>query len=345
MIRIRGHYHDGHSSRARAVDVCFFPDGAVVIEGPDLSLRFSLTALRISPRLGRTPRVLTLPDGANCEIPDDDALERHLRAISSVSGASRFVALFERYWSTAILAVALTVASMVLIVRYGIPALAERVAHALPVSVDERLGEGALLALDETFFEYSELDDERRAALREMFVSLHAQRDIELTPRLVFRDGGPIGANAFALPSGIVVVTDQLVELAENTDEIAGVFAHELGHVVHRHALRSVLQQAGVAVMLAAAMGDLASISSLAATLPVFLVELEYSRAFEREADAYAISLLLDGDRPPEALAEMLERLFEATGASEIPEYLSTHPNSDERARAIRDRRGDFTVP
>lgn len=339
MIRVAGHYHDGRFSRLHHVEICFYPDGAVTIEGEDISLRLSLDALRVSPRLGRTPRVLTLPDGASCEVPDDDALDRHLAAAPTSSGAPRFVAMLERYWSTVLLAVAASVAGLLLFIQFGVPALAHRVAHALPTAVDEALGEGALTALDEAFFEPSEVDDATQAELREIFAILETHSDTELTPQLVFRDGGAIGANAFALPSGIVVVTDQLVKLAEGTDQVAGVLAHELGHVAHRHALRSVLQQAGVAVMVAAAMGDVASISALAATLPVVLVELQYSRRFEREADAYAVSLLERSGLPPDALAEMLERLSEEAGGTEIPEYLSTHPDTRERIRAIRGQR------
>ena len=345
MIRAEGHYHDGRSSRVHDVEICFYPDGVVTIQGEGLSLRFPLDTLRISPRLGRTPRVLTLPDGAICEIPDGDALDRHLAAALTSSGAPRFVTMLERYWPSALLAVAASVAGLLLIIQVGVPALAHRVAHALPTAVDETLGEGALAALDEAFFEPSELDEATRTELREIFASLESQSDTELTPQLVFRDGGPIGANAFALPSGIVVITDQLVALAEGTDQVAGVLAHELGHVVHRHALRSVLQQAGVAVMIAATMGDVASISSLAATLPVVVVELQYSRRFESEADAYAVSLLEKRGLPPEALAEMLERLSEGAGEVEIPEYLSTHPDTQERIRAIRGQRSKNSAP
>jgi Zn-dependent protease with chaperone function len=336
VIRVEGHYCDGRSSRVRRVEICFFSDGAVTIEGEGLSLRLFVQALRISPRLGRTPRVLTLPDGASCEIPDDDALDRHLAAAPPSSGAPRFVAMLERHWSTALIAVAAIVVALLLIVRFGVPALASRVAHALPTAVDEKLGEGTLKALDETLFEPSGLDEATRAELGEIFASLASGSGAELTPQLVFRDGGPIGANAFALPSGIVVVTDQLVRLAEGSIQVAGVLAHELGHVAHRHALRSVLQQAGVAVMVAAAMGDVASISSLAATLPVIMVELQYSRRFEREADAYAVSLLEERGLPAEALAEMLERLSEEAAGVGLPEYLSTHPDTRERIRTIR---------
>ncbi|HEY5658306.1 MAG TPA: M48 family metallopeptidase [Myxococcota bacterium] len=336
MIRLAGQYHDGQTSRVREVEVCFHRDGAVSFEGENLSLRVLLGALRVSPRVGRTRRVLTLPDGASCEVPDDDALDDFLAAAHRGSGAPRFVALLERHWPAALVAALVTLAGLASLVLFGVPALANLIAHTLPPAVDETLGEGALATLDQAFFAPSALDDAARAELREIFDSLEGRREMALTPQLVFRDGGPLGANAFALPSGIVVVTDQLVALANDTDQVTAVLAHELGHVAHRHALRSVLQQAGVAVMVAAAMGDIASISSLAATLPVVLVKLQYSRRFEREADAYAVPLLAESGVPPGALAEMLDRLSQAAADAELPEYLSTHPDTRERIRAIR---------
>jgi Zn-dependent protease with chaperone function len=172
--------------------------------------------------------------------------------------------------------------------------------------------------------------------LTQLFESLRAGEGIEPSPRLVFRDGGAAGANAFALPSGLVVVTDAFVALAGSEAELAAVLAHELGHVRHRHALRSLLQDAGVGVLIAGALGDFVSISSLAATLPTLLVELQYSRRFESEADLYAVALLERRGLPAAALADALERLERAHGGDALPSYLSTHPATGRRVRVIR---------
>ena len=86
-----------------------------------------------------------------------------------------------------------------------------------------------------------------------------------------------MGANAFALPNGTIVVTDDLVKLAEHDDELVAVLAHEIGHVVSRHALRRVLQDSGVMLLVAGITGDIVSISSLAAALPTLLIEAKYS--------------------------------------------------------------------
>ena len=105
--------------------------------------------------------------------------------------------------------------------------------------------------------------------------------------RLEFRQGGLIGANAFALPSGIIVMTDELVEMAETDDELVAVLAHEVGHVRGRHALRQLLQAAGVSALAFALLGDVSSISALLSAAPA-LLHAKHSRDFEREADGFA---------------------------------------------------------
>jgi Zn-dependent protease with chaperone function len=106
---------------------------------------------------------------------------------------------------------------------------------------------------------------------------------------LKFRGGGKIGANAFALPGGFVVLTDELVALAETDLEIIAVLMHELGHVEMRHTLRQTLQGALPGLLLAAMTGD---VDSLASGLPAALMQLRYSRQMETEADAYALASL-----------------------------------------------------
>src|SRR5690606_4047665 len=127
--------------------------------------------------------------------------------------------------------------------------------------------------------------------------------------RIEFRRGGDFGANALALPHGALVVTDELVFLLEDDRELLGVLAHEIGHVVHRHALRSVLQNSAVFVVIALVTGDVSSGAVLGGALPAFLLQRRFSRAFEREADAHALATLRAAKIPPQHFAEALERL------------------------------------
>ena len=107
---------------------------------------------------------------------------------------------------------------------------------------------------------------------------------------LHFRNAPDIGANAFALPGGDVVVTDGLVELATSPEQVAAVVAHELGHVAHRHGLRNMVQASILAALVSYWTGDFSSLATAGATA---VLSAAYSRDFEREADDYGADLVI----------------------------------------------------
>jgi predicted Zn-dependent protease len=150
-----------------------------------------------------------------------------------------------------------------------------------------------------------------------------------------------LGPNAFALPGGSVLVLDEIVELSDDDDEIIGVLAHEMGHVTERHAVRQMLQGSAVTLAMLWYVGD---VSNLLATAPSTLLETRYSRDFERRADAFAMRMLTLNGIPSTRLADMLGLLEQAhkqrsaAEKTDWPDYLSTHPNTQERIGALRGR-------
>jgi len=215
-----------------------------------------------------------------------------------------------------------------------VPEVARRAAFAMPVSADRALAQNALELLDGRLFAPSRLEAERQSALKTRFADMVRDIDSRYRFRLELRSSKAAGPNAFALPDGTVVVTDALVDLAQADEELLAVLAHEIGHVVHRHALRGVLQNSAVALLVAFAMGDVLSVTSLAAALPTLMVEAKFSRDFEREADQYALEFLRARRVPLHHGAAILKRL--AAREAELPtglEYLSSHPGIEERTR------------
>ena len=112
--------------------------------------------------------------------------------------------------------------------------------------------------------------------------------------QVMFRKGGALGPNAFALPDGTIVFTDEMVRLAEHDDELSAVLAHEIGHVVRRHGMRTIIQDSLLGFLILAITGDITGSSELFIGLPVLLTEMAYSREFEREADQYALAYMQD---------------------------------------------------
>lgn len=139
--------------------------------------------------------------------------------------------------------------------------------------------------------------------------------------------------NAAALPGQQVLIFDGLVQEAESPDELAGVLAHEIGHVRERHVMTAMLRQFGLSILVSGFNSDVG-------TQALGIMSLDYSRDAERAADAYARRRLAAGNVSPIATARFFERLGGDSGSEgEDPEWTSwidTHPAPAGRARSFR---------
>lgn len=332
MTGMRGQFFDGRSSARYDVEVQIGIDGVVRLTGAGPPRDYRLADTDISERIGSTPRVLRFPDGSACEVADNDAVDAALEQLEATSAQHR-VHRLESRWHYAIAAgIALVVIAWAAI-QFGIPAAAKQVALALPASTDHALGRESLELLDHTMFEPSELAPERQAALRSRFDAITKGLEDGHDYRLEFRHGGAIGANAFALPSGIVVMTDELVTLAGTDDELSAVLAHEVGHVVHRHSLRMLLQNSATSLLMLTLVGDISSASVLVTSVPTVLVQAKHSRQFEAEADDYAYEWLDRAGISRRHFGAILGRLEKKYGDEDIPSWISSHPPTAQRLR------------
>ena len=338
MSTLRALYFDGKSSDGLEVELQLDARGVLHVRGGNRDLAWPLDQVRASERIGTSRRRIYFPNGSQCETADNDAVDAMFVARSHVGG--RLLARWESRLRYALAALAATLLAAAAIVFWGVPALAKQVAFALPPQTEQLIGRDALAALDRAVFQPSRLPPERQQALRALHARMSADIGGASGGRLELRHGGRAGANALALPAGLIVVTDELVQLARDDREIEAVLAHEFGHQRGRHILRHVLQDSGAALLVAVTVGDLSSLTSLAAAAPTLLLQAKYSREFEREADDFALAYLARRHIPPEIFAAILERLEKARPeARNVPDFLSTHPDIRmriERARGAR---------
>jgi len=309
MTSFPGCYHDGRSSARADVTVSCESD-RIRVMGAGIDRVYFTRETRVSSGIGAIRRTLRFADGSQCEVSGDVPLDS-LLAGRFTGRLQRLLQNWERSLPLALLALLLTVGIITLLVRYGIPAAAKRVAFSLPAETEMALGNEALSVLDRMVFAPSRLTGERQRQVRGLFRDMSRDLPGSQSMRLEFRSSDKVGANAFALPSGIIVVTDGLVELAQHDEELTGVLAHETGHLLKRHALRKVLQNSGTALVIALVTGDITSVSALSAGLPTALVEAKYSRDFEIEADDAAVAYMRRRGIPVHFYADMLKRLEE----------------------------------
>ncbi|MGD8369266.1 MAG: M48 family metallopeptidase, partial [Desulfobacterales bacterium] len=283
-----------------------------------------------------TPRYLYCPGGEKFETEDNEAVDRLLKRLRKRS-ALDLVHLLESKKRYVLLSLAVMVLFIAATVRYGVPAAAELIAFRLPGKVTDIAADQTLSALDRSIFQPTGLDPATRARLDRHFAPLLEQhRDYGI--KVLFRKGERVGPNAFALPDGRIIFTDQMVEMAENDDELLSVLAHEAGHVVYRHGMRRVIQGSLLAFAMIAVTGDASGTSELFYGMPVMLTELAYSRQFEREADRYALAYLRAQGISTAHFARLMRRIDrwqEKHRGDRLPSYLSTHPETAERLRAF----------
>lgn len=153
----------------------------------------------------------------------------------------------------------------------------------------------------------------------------------------------PQTINAFALPGGQVFITDALYSKLKTEGQLAGVLAHEVGHVVARHAAEQIAKSQlieGVSGAAAAAAYDPNHPSSAEAArmaqLAGQLVELKYSRTDESEADALGVRLMSDAGYDPRAMISVMQILEASGGGQSQPDFFNSHPNPQNRIEQIQ---------
>jgi Zn-dependent protease with chaperone function len=332
---VAAHYFDGRTSRLHHVwlDV---RDGSAVLEG-DVQRSCPLPELRVSERSRHALRKVTFPDGAYLEVRDQPAFERLL---ARTGHHDTLIVRWQQSWRGALAAAGATAAVLVASYLWLLPAVAGWVAEALPATVERQLGDGVLAVFDGRIFRPSRLSLARQQELTAEFGRLLPPRDGAPAWRLLFRQSR-IGPNAFALPSGDIVLTDDMVALLQDDLAVMGVLAHELGHLHQRHMTRRIVQSSAVAATTGLLFGD---VSPVLTTLPALVLDLKYSRDAERDADDYAIAMLNLNGIPLSHLAEAFVKLRQqeqrgsggADGEPAGDSYLSTHPASAERIARIR---------
>jgi predicted Zn-dependent protease len=143
--------------------------------------------------------------------------------------------------------------------------------------------------------------------------------------------------NAFAAPGGYIVIFQGLLERTKTAEELAGVLAHELQHILLRHSTQAVLQEASTGILLVAMTGDASGAMAYGLQTARTLGMLRYSRQKEEEADLEGMRMLIAAGINPEGMIAFFEMLKkEETKTPELLNYLSNHPTTQDRIEKLK---------
>ncbi|RJX32798.1 MAG: Zn-dependent protease [Oxalobacter sp.] len=322
---IQAAYFDGKTSRRHAVEL-MHRNGVMVLHG-DVRRAFNLAEVVVLERAGNRTRKIAFSDGAYLEVSDAASFD----ALMAEAGYREPIAIrMHHSWRWILVAAVILIAIVVPGYLYGLPAASKMIAKRLPEAAQHAIGREALSFLDQRIFAPSTLSPERQQAIVDRFKTLRFPQAGAPQYEILFRKSG-IGPNAFALPSGQIVMTDELVKLLGDDDAVMGVLAHELGHLHERHLLRRVIQGSVVGLVTLVIFGDA---SSVVTAIPTAMLDMKYSRDAEREADSYAIAMMQANDIPLDGLKLTFEKLGKKS--LQMGSYLSSHPPAAERLERIR---------
>ncbi len=320
----------------------------------------ALNTLKVSDRLGNVERKVTLEDGSIFATSDNDAIDMLFNKHSSTNGLLHRI---ESHMGWVFTALIVTIFTTVAFFKWGLPWGSEKIAHALPHETNQLIANNTLKFLDRYIFDKSQLDSERQDQIREHFKTkiapLSAGEDSEIEYKLHFRswnDGSDGIPNAFALPSGDIILTDKFVELSKGQDEIDSVLLHEMGHVVRRHTLQMVIEGTFVTVIVMVVTGDSNGLADMGLGLGSLMLSSNYARDHESEADLYAFEHMLAAKIDPVAFSTIMNRMTEYMEALDsdsktknkddnntvkedektVLDYLSSHPPTEQRVEIAR---------
>ncbi len=227
-----------------------------------------------------------------------------------------------------------------------LPDMGDAASRSLSLSQENRLGRELIREVRMRL--PLERDPEVRSYIQELGHRLLAHADGPEFHYQFFVVDSP-AINAFAMPGGNVGINSGLILRTRSESELGGVMAHELAHVTQRHIARRLDAQRGagfrtLGVLMAAILlgmqdpevGSAAAMTGLAGSIQE---ELNFSREHEREADNIGLQILARAELDPEGMPRFFERLQQATQyQSRPPEYLSTHPVTENRISDTRAR-------
>ncbi len=343
-ISIKGIFYDGQSSGRHAGELIVSENKQVDTHGI-ASASCHLDEIEIPSRLGNTSRLLRLPSGYLFESNDNKGLD-HIAALAKNTSPILNPHLWESKLTFIIAAVIGFVLFTYIVISHGIPSVSETITKSLPNHISEELAEGVLEQLDEIYLEPSKLETQVKQHYQALFEQV-IEKQSGFQYHLYFRSSNIVGANAFALPNGNIIITDALVNLVEHDEELIAVLYHELGHVVEHHALRQLIEASAITVFFAWVFDDIEGIAHILLGGPAFLIQTAYSRAHETHADSYALKKLIEANIDPLYFSSIMQRLsmhpeiytqdknMEPPNKKEDSEswmsYFSTHPAINKR--------------
>ena len=330
-------YLDGVSAREQAVEFSISHTG-LIFQVAGMSCFWSADELELIDltdggtrlRLGHT----SMPD-ARLLIVEDGAVDRLHETLPQVF-SNRRGGIRRDLKRLAIGTAGICVGLLVILA--ALPLLVGALASLVPISTEQEFGREAerSIALILPEVRRSCVSPEGLEVLQRMADDLLAGLDLDPKPRVRVVPDGLV--NAFALPGGQIILFEGLIRNAQSPEEIAGVLAHEIGHVAYRHGVEQVIRQSALDAIFSIIVPG--NVGGSGGQLAEFLASQSYGRDAERQSDRFAVERLNALDIRADGMIAFFDRAASDPGRDGwgvgLLSYLQSHPGAEDRAASIR---------
>lgn len=334
-LQFQGLYYDGRSARRHDVEVTLTRDSLRIDADT-----FSNTITWLYPRITQVKDIYSenevrLQYGQ--ELPEiliirDKSFIGSLRSISPQFGRK-----FSRHGSdkkiktVAYVFIALFI-SAVLLHKWILPPLMNIMVEKFPVTWEEKIGKSFISQISKGF---GVCEDERlNTQIDKIKDRLGATLDSSKYKYNITIVNNSL-VNAFALPGGEIILFRGLIEKSNRPEEVAGVVAHEIQHIEQRHFTKILIKELSIGIFLGLMIGD-SQVVGTALNYANMLRSLAYKRSEESSSDAEGMKMLIKAGIDPKGMVDFFEIMKkEYDGTTEVSEYLSTHPNTENRIEKL----------
>jgi len=289
----------------------------------------AFNTLKTHSKLGNLPREVHLPDNQALHIDACEAVDNWL--FRSTSGKLYKLESNFRFILTSILLVPLC---LVGIFKFVLPAMAIHFADLVPEYATELASNNTMLALNKSVLDPSELPENKQQYYINRWQQMVTQLPVDHhTFQFQFKKSEYFGANAFALPNGTIVVTDDLVELLDGQDSLlAAIILHEIGHVVEKHSMRFIAESIISSLAIDYLIGDLGGTIEVFAGVSNTIVQNQFSQDLEWEADNFSLKNIHLVGYSPKDFATAMQKLSEQSkDSNQLDALLHSHPLTKQR--------------
>ena len=295
----------------------------------------TLNDVIVTDRLGSIPREIILPDVGLLTVESCSAVNTWLAQSTTQYKIAKLESNKPLIFASSLLVPAV----LYIFFKFGIPSAAITFAEYVPQSMVEIASRHTLVALDKSVLSVSELSAETQEKYQDQWAQIRQKLNLASPDfNIQFRQSKTMGANAFALPNGTIVITDELVALLENNaDLLTAILLHEIGHVTHKHSMRLIAETMATSLAVDYFFGDLGALIEAFAGLSNTVIQNQFSQKLEWEADNFALSHITALNLAPDSFARAMEKLAATMPEESKLQYLiQSHPLMRERIENAR---------